>query len=72
MCQTFLLAATALGLAPFCTMAIDDARGETTLGGDGVTEAVLYAAGAGARPRGVQTRVVMPPRTQKAQVRRNG
>jgi SagB-type dehydrogenase family enzyme len=71
MCQTFLLAATALGLAPFCTMAIDDERVEAALGVDGIGEAVLYAAGAGTRPRGVQTRVVMPRRTRKAAVRTN-
>lgn len=59
MCQTFLLAATSLGLAPFSTMAIDDARMETLLGLDGISEAVLYAAGAGTRPR-AGGRAVMP------------
>jgi SagB-type dehydrogenase family enzyme len=58
-CQTFLLAATALGLAPFSTMAIDDARLEALLGLDGISEAVLYAAGAGTRPR-TGGRAVMP------------
>jgi SagB-type dehydrogenase family enzyme len=58
-CQTFLLTATSLGLAPFSTMAIDDARLEGVLGVDGISEAVLYAAGAGTRPRG-GGRVIMP------------
>jgi SagB-type dehydrogenase family enzyme len=49
-CQTFCLAATWLGLAPFCTMALDDRRIERDLGLDGVTTAVLYAAGVGAKP----------------------
>lgn len=48
-CQTFCLAATWLGLAPFCTMALADSRIEQDLGVDGVTESVLYAAGAGTR-----------------------
>lgn len=52
-CQTFCLAATWLGLAPFCTMALADSRIEQDLGLDGVTESVLYAAGVGTRPRGV-------------------
>ena len=50
-CQTFCLAATALGLAPFCTMALDDHRIEADLGLDGVEMAVLYAAGVGVRSR---------------------
>ena len=49
-CQTFCLAATDLGLAPFCTMALHDAHIEEDLGIDGVSEAVLYAAGVGVRP----------------------
>ena len=52
-CQTFLLAATWLGLAPFCSMALADSRIERDLGVDGVTESVVYAAGVGARPPGV-------------------
>ena len=52
-CQTFLLAATWLGLAPFCSMALADSRIERDLGIDGVTESVLYAAGVGTRPAGV-------------------
>jgi SagB-type dehydrogenase family enzyme len=49
-CQTFCLTATWLGLAPFCSMAIADGFAERTLGIDGVSEAVLYAAGVGTRP----------------------
>lgn len=51
-CQTFCLAATWLGLAPFCLMGLDDAAIEQDLGIDGVRETVFYAAGAGSRPRG--------------------
>ncbi len=53
LCQTFCLVATWLGLAPFCTMALADSRVEHDLGVDGVTESVLYAAGVGKRPGGV-------------------
>jgi len=49
-CQTFCLAATWLGLAPFCTMALADSRIERDLGLEGATESVLYAAGVGTRP----------------------
>jgi SagB-type dehydrogenase family enzyme len=49
-CQTFCLTATALGLAPFCSMATADARIERALGIDGIDEAVVYAAGVGTRP----------------------
>lgn len=52
-CQTFCLVAEWLGLAPFCSMALADSRIEQDLGLDGVSEAVLYAAGVGARPIGV-------------------
>ncbi len=52
-CQTFCLVATWLGLAPFCTAALADSRIEKDLGVDGVTESVLYAAGVGTRPPGV-------------------
>lgn len=48
--QTFCLTATWLGLAPFSTMALADSRIEGDLGIDGVSEAVLYAVGAGALP----------------------
>jgi len=53
LCQTFCLVATWLGLAPFCTMALADSRIERDLGIDGVTESVLYAAGVGKRPAGM-------------------
>ena len=49
-CQTFCLAATWLGLAPFCTAALADSMIERDLGIDGVGESVIYAAGVGARP----------------------
>lgn len=51
--QTFLLAATWLGLAPFCTMALADSLIEKDLGVDGVTESAIFAAGFGTRPPGV-------------------
>ena len=51
-CQTFCLTATALGLAPFCLMGLADEEIERDLKIDGITEAALYVAGAGARPRG--------------------
>lgn len=49
-CQTFCLAATWLGLAPFCSMALDDSHIERALHIDGISESVLYAAGVGTRP----------------------
>lgn len=58
LCQTFCLTATWLGLAPFCTMALADAAIEHDLGLDGIGESVLYAAGVGARPRGIEPPVV--------------
>jgi len=53
LCQTFCFVATWLGLAPFCTIALADSRIEKDLGIDGVTESVLYAAGVGKRPAGM-------------------
>ena len=50
LCQTFCLTATWLGLAPFCSRALNDRRVEQDLGLDGVAESVLYAAGVGVRP----------------------
>jgi SagB-type dehydrogenase family enzyme len=50
LCQTFCLAATWQGLAPWCTIALADTKWESLLGIDGVTESVIYAAGAGAKP----------------------
>lgn len=51
--QTFCLVATALGLAPFCSMALADSRIERDLQIDGVTEAAMYCVGVGTRPTGV-------------------
>jgi SagB-type dehydrogenase family enzyme len=45
--QTFCLAATALGLAPFTTMAFSVERLEQLLGLDGVSECPIYVAGVG-------------------------
>jgi SagB-type dehydrogenase family enzyme len=50
-CQTFCLAATWLGLAPFCLMGLAESLIEQDLGLDGINEAVLYCAGAGRPPR---------------------
>lgn len=61
-CQTFLLTATWLGLAPFCSMALADSRIERDLGVDGVTESVLYAAGVGTRPAGVDWAPIPAPK----------
>ena len=52
LCQNLCLAATWLGLAPFCTMALADSRIERDLGIDGVSESVLYVAGVGTKPDG--------------------
>ena len=49
-CQTFCLAATSLGLAPFSLMGLADPIIERDLGIDGIGESVLYAAGVGRRP----------------------
>jgi SagB-type dehydrogenase family enzyme len=49
-CQTFCLLATALNLAPFSLMGLDDSLIERDIGVDGITETVLYAAGVGRRP----------------------
>ena len=51
LCQTFCLTATWLGLAPFSTIAQSDTQWEKWLGIDGVTESIIYVAGAGTRPR---------------------
>jgi len=50
LCQTFCLTATWLGLAPFCTVAFADSPIEKALGIDGISESVLYVAGAGVPP----------------------
>ena len=51
-CQTFCLTASWRGLAPFCTMALADTIIERQIGIDGISEAVIYAAGFGTRPAG--------------------
>ena len=53
-CQTFCLAATERGLAPFCTGAFSESIIEETLGLDPETEPVVYVAGVGSRPRRVR------------------
>lgn len=45
--QTFCLVATALGLAPFTTMAFSEAGLENVLALDGVSECPIYVAGVG-------------------------
>jgi SagB-type dehydrogenase family enzyme len=52
-CQTFLLAATSLGLASYCVMGLADRVIEQDLDIDGITESVLYCAGVGRPPRGL-------------------
>lgn len=49
--QTFCLVATWLGLAPFCTAALNDKVIEQDLGIDGLAESVLYVAGVGRAKR---------------------
>jgi SagB-type dehydrogenase family enzyme len=51
LCQTFCLSATWLGLAPFSTIAQSDTQWEKWLGIDGVSESIIYVAGAGTRPK---------------------
>lgn len=50
--QTFCLVATALDLAPFCTMAFRDSDLEAMIGIDGVSESAMYVVGVGSRPTG--------------------
>jgi SagB-type dehydrogenase family enzyme len=68
-CQTFLLMATSLGLAPYCVMGLADTLVERDLGIDGITESVLYCAGVGRPPRGTLwaslTRGTLPTRPNK-------
>lgn len=47
--QTFCLAATSLGLAPFTVMAFDEVLAESLLTVDGVNECALYIVGVGHR-----------------------
>ncbi len=56
LCQTFCLAATWLGLAPFCTAALKDTLIEKDLGIDGIAESVLYVAGVGLPATSVRAR----------------
>lgn len=70
MCQTLLLTATSLGLAPFSTVAVDIPVLEKMLGADGVSEAFVYAAGVGSRPA-TTARVVMPSHYAPPATRRN-
>jgi SagB-type dehydrogenase family enzyme len=49
--QTFCLLATALDLAPFCTMAFRDSDLESIIGVDGVNESAVYVVGVGTRPK---------------------
>ena len=76
LCQTFCLAATWLGLAPFCSAALADSEIERDLEIDGLSEAVLYAAGAGVRPPGVTwapwPSTTRQPRTRPASHARTG
>ena len=69
-CQTFLLAATSLGLAPFSVMALADSVIERDLGIDGISESVLYGAGVGppsprcqlgAAPQGAESETTKKP-----------
>lgn len=64
LCQTFCLVATWLGLAPFCTAALEDTQIEDDLGIDGVRESVLYVAGVGRPP--IISRTGHPPFPAKA------
>jgi SagB-type dehydrogenase family enzyme len=51
LCQTFCLVAASLRLAPFCTIALAERRWERVLALDGISEAPIYLAGVGTRPR---------------------
>ena len=64
--QTFCLVATALGLAPFTTMAFSESALEELLGLDGVRECPIYVAGVGCRcgPRKPGRAVVANPRLE--------
>ena len=52
--QTWCVRATEMGLAPFVSMALADSPIEKEIRADGITRAVLYAAGVGHRPRGAK------------------
>jgi SagB-type dehydrogenase family enzyme len=66
--QTFLLVATALGLAPYCVAALDGPAIEQHLGIDGISEAAVHAVGVGSRPEGKEwapIRAAENPRTTR-------
>lgn len=73
-CQTFCLAATWLGLAPFCTAALRASAIERDLNIDGIEETVIYAAGVGVRPNDrwapFPSRTDAPPTSRPAYARR--
>lgn len=48
--QTFCLVATARGLAPFTTLAVDDLKVDEALGLDGGSQGVIYVVGCGTAP----------------------
>ena len=64
--QTFALVATALSLAPFCTVAFDVDAVERHLGVDGISESAVFLLGVGAKPPG-KAWAPMPDRTTEAQ-----
>jgi SagB-type dehydrogenase family enzyme len=70
-CQTICLAATWLGLAPFCLMGLADSLIEQDLGIDGISESVLYAAGVGRPPRNSTWAPVPPGRSAVLKARPN-
>jgi SagB-type dehydrogenase family enzyme len=51
--QTFCLAATWLGLAPFCTARFSERVVEAAIRADGVRESFIYGGGVGRRPAGL-------------------
>jgi SagB-type dehydrogenase family enzyme len=64
--QTFCLLATALNLAPFCTMAFRDTDLESLIGVDGVNESAVYVVGVGTRPkRHVKNPGRIPPKARR-------
>jgi SagB-type dehydrogenase family enzyme len=65
LCQTFCLAATWMGLAPFSTAALDDTLIERDLGIDGIRESILYVSGIG-----VPLATTTTPSALRADVRR--
>ena len=72
LCQTFCLTATWLGLAPFCTMAIADSKIDRDLKIDGVKEGVLYVAGVGKKPEGLDWKTASLPVDPTGKKRRVG